>query len=149
MPGRPWSRVWRCRISTRLAVVAATLLLGACTAPRQPASPCAAPLRPAVEVDLSFGRSIDGGGQVSDADWASFLATEVTPRFPDGLSVIEMAGQYHGPSGEVARERSKLVVIVVFDAPAHFEKVRAIVESYRTRFRQHMVLHTERAVCAG
>jgi hypothetical protein len=125
------------------------LLLAACTTAQHQASSCAPPLRPAVEVDLSFGRSIDGGGQVSDTDWASFLATEVTPRFPDGLSVIDVAGQYRGPSGEIARERSKIVVIVVFDAPAHLEKVRAIVDTYKMRFRQHMVLHTEHAVCAG
>ena len=123
------------------------LLLGACASPPLALS-CAAPLKPAVEVDLSFGRNIDGGGQVSDTDWASFLAAEVTPRFPDGLSVIDVAGQYR-LSGEITRERSKLVVVVVFDAPAHVERVRAIVETYKARFHQHMVFHTEHAVCAG
>ena len=85
---------------------------------------------------------------MSDTDWASFLATEVTPRFPDGLSVIDMAGQWRGPSGETSRERSKMLVVIVFDAPAHLSRVQAIVDAYLKRFRQREVLRTERAVCA-
>jgi hypothetical protein len=122
-------------------------LLGGCA--QQQAMSCAAPLKPAVEVDLYFGRNIAGGGEVSDADWASFLATEVTPRFPDGLSVIDMAGQWRGPSGEISRERSKMLVVIVFDPPAHWPKVQAVIDAYLKRFRQREVLRTERAVCAG
>jgi hypothetical protein len=122
-------------------------LLGAC-AQQQPLT-CVAPLKPAVEVDLYFGRAIAGGGEVSDADWASFLATEVTPRFPDGLSGIDMAGQWRGPSGEISRERSKMLVVIVFDAPAHAPKVQALIDAYLKRFRQREVLRTERPLCAG
>jgi Protein of unknown function (DUF3574) len=43
---------------------------------------------------LYFGLSIPGGGTVSDADWRDFLAHEVTPRFPDGLTVNEARGQW-------------------------------------------------------
>ncbi|MBS0546908.1 MAG: DUF3574 domain-containing protein [Proteobacteria bacterium] len=123
------------------------LLLGAC-AP-QPAPSCATPLKPAVEVDLFFGRSIEGGGKVSDAEWADFLAAEVTPRFPNGFTVLDAAGQYREPSGTITREPSKLVVIVVFDAPDFRAKVTALVDVYRKRFRQHDVLRLERPVCAG
>ncbi len=123
-------------------------VLGACAQP-PPGLSCAVPLKPALEVDLSFGRNIDGGGQVSDTDWASFVAREVTPRFPDGLSVIDVAGQYRGPSGEITHERSKMVVVVVFDPPSHVAKVRAIVEAYIRAFRQHAVFHSEHPVCAG
>jgi hypothetical protein len=123
------------------------LLSGGCA--QQQATSCLAPLKPAVEVDLYFGRGLPGGGEVSDADWASFLSTEVTPRFPDGLSVIDMAGQWRGPSGEIARERSKMLVVIVFDAPAHGPKVQAVIDAYLKRFRQREVLRAERAMCAG
>src|SRR5471032_659185 len=139
MPGPRWSRAWRCRISTRL-VLFALFLLGACT-PQQQAPACAAPLKPADEVDLFYGA-------VSDADWASYLAEDVTPRFPGGLTAIDAAGQWRNPSGVISRERSKLLVIVVFDAPAHVPKVQAIIDVYLKRFRQQSVLHTEHAVCA-
>ena len=124
-----------------------SLLLGGCA--QQQAALCIAPLKPAVEVDLYFGRTIAGGGEVSDTDWASFLATEVTPRFPDGLSVVDMAGQWRGPSGEISREPSKMLVVIVFDAPAHAPKVQAVVEAYVKRFHQQAVLHSEHAVCAS
>ena len=140
MPGPRWSRAWRCRISTRL-VLFALLLLGACTQQQQ-ATSCTAPLKPAVEVDLFYGA-------VSDADWASYLAEEVTPRFPDGLTAVDAAGQWRAPSGVISRERSKMLIIVVFDAPAHLPKVQAIIDVYLKRFHQQSVLHTEHAVCAG
>lgn len=120
--------------------------LGACTPPAvqtaAPASPCAPPLRPAVEVDLYFG-------EVSPAEWQAFLDEEVTPRFPEGLSVIDIYGQYRNRQGVIGRERSKLLVIVVFDAPTHAPRVQAIVDSYRQRYKQESVLRVERPVCAG
>jgi len=117
------------------------LLLGAC-APRQQAPACAAPLKPAVEVDLFYGA-------VSDAEWASYLVEDVTPRFPDGLTAIDAAGQWRDPSGVIQRERSKMLILIVFDAPAHLPKVQAIIDAYLKRFNHQAVLHTEHAVCAG
>ncbi len=130
------------------AAVALALLAGGCaTAGGQPA--CTAQLKPAVQVDLYFGRDKPAGGEVGEAEWASFLAEEVTPRFPDGLSVLEVEGQTRVQSGAIVRERTKLLVVVVFDAPAHEARVAGIVAAYNRRFGQHGVFRTERAVCAG
>jgi hypothetical protein len=128
------------------AVVA--VCLGACAQPGAPPV-CMAPLKPALEVDLYFGRDKQGGGEVSEAEWAAFLADTVTPRFPDGLSVLNVEGQAREPSGRIVRERTKLLVIVVFDAPAHRGKVREIVEAYNSRYGQHGVFRSEKPVCAG
>jgi hypothetical protein len=117
------------------------LLVGACAQQLQ-STACPAPLKAAVEVDLYFG-------EISPAQWTAFLDEEVTSRFPDGLSVVDVYGQYRNRQGAVGRERSKLLVIVVFDAPAHAPRVQAIVDSYRRRYSQESVLHVERAVCAG
>lgn len=127
------------------------LVLSACGQPAiQPAtSACIAPLVPALEVNLYFGREKPGGGEVSDAEWASFVAESVTHRFPAGLTVIDARGQHRDPQGRIGSERTKLMVIVVFDAPAHREKVGAIVEGYRARFGQHGVFRVEQPVCAG
>ena len=121
--------------------MALLLLLGAC-APQQQTMTCAAPLKPAVEVDLFYGA-------VGETDWASYLAEEVTPRFPDGLTAVDANGQWRDPSGKISREKSKLLILIVFDAPAHAAKVQAIVDAYLKRFHQQAVLHTEHAVCAG
>ncbi len=113
-----------------------------------PSINCSAPLKPAVEVNLYFGRD-KPGGEVSEAEWAAFVAEVVTPRFPDGLSVINVAGQSRAVANQDGRERTKLLIVVVFDAPAHHEKVREIVEAYNKRFGQHGVFRTEQALCAG
>jgi hypothetical protein len=110
---------------------------------------CAPPLKPAVSVELYFGRAKPGGGEVSDGEWEDFLATAVTPRFPDGLSVIDVVGQYRESSGRIVSERSKRLHIVVFDSPAHQQRIEEIVVLYRQRFRQDAVLRTERSLCAG
>jgi len=128
------------------AVVAVSL--GACAQPGAPAV-CTAPLKPAREIDLYFGRDKQGGGEVSEAEWASFLTDTVTPRFPDGLSVLNVEGQARESSGRIVRERTKLLIVVVFDAPAHQGRVREIVQAYNGRFGQHGVFWSEHPVCAG
>jgi hypothetical protein len=141
MPDRRWSKAWRCLISRKAAALAALLLLGGCVA--QPQTPsCAAPLKPAIEVDLFYGG-------VGDADWAAYLAEEVTPRFPDGLTALNADGQWRSPSGAISRERSKMLIIIVFDAPAHLARVQAVIDAYLKRFHQQAVLRTEHPVCAG
>jgi len=128
---------------------AVAVTLAACAQPTAPLV-CSAPLKPALEIDLYFGRDKQAGGEVSEAEWAQFLAEIVTPRFPDGLSVLNVEGQARDPSGgRIVRERTKLVVVVVFDAPAHRARVREVVEAYNQRFGQHGVFRSEQPVCAG
>src|SRR5579872_2119619 len=49
-----------------------------------------------VDTKLYFGLGlIDRPEQgVSEADWRGFLDREVTPRFPNGLSVLDVYGQW-------------------------------------------------------
>lgn len=105
-------------------------------------------MKPALHVEFYFGRDT-GKGEVSEADWAAFLADEVTPRFPEGLSVIDVQGQYREPSGKITRERSKLLVIVLFDARTQSDKLKHVADIYARRFDQKSVFRVERPVCAG
>lgn len=139
MPIRLWTGA--------LGAVSLALALSACARPMT--SACPAPLQSALEVNLYFGREKPAGGEVSDAEWAAFLAETVTPLFPAGLTVIDARGQHRDPQGRIGSERTKLIVIVVFDAPAHRDKVNTIVEDYRSRFSQHGVFRVEQPVCAG
>jgi len=135
----------------RKTVLAAALLaLSACAppAPQTIAPTCAAPLKPALQIDLYFGLATKDR-EIGDVEWAAFLNEEVTPRFPDGLSVLDVAGQYRIPSGRITRERSKLLVIIVPDAPSHLPKVQAIIDTYKRQFNQLSVLRVERAICAA
>ena len=132
----------------RRAPLLLALALGACAQAGAPPV-CTAPLKPAVAIDLYFGRDKPGGGEVSDAEWGAFVTEVVTSRFPDGLSVFDSSGQYREPTGRIVRERSKRLVVVVFDQPAHKAKVIEIVDAYKQRFGQYSVFRVEQPVCAG
>ena len=96
---------------------------------------------------LYFGRAIPSGGQVSDAEWTAFLDSTVTPAFPQGLTVLDAAGQWRGVSGEVVRERSKLVVLLHARSEKNDAAIATIVGTYRQRFAQEAVLQERQAVC--
>jgi hypothetical protein len=70
----------------------------------------------------------------------------VTPRFPDGLSVLDVTGQFRDSKGGIVREPSKLLVVLVPDASAAAGKVVQIIAAYKKRFRQESVLHAEHPV---
>ena len=137
----------------KLACIALFLALGGCAeqleASRVAVAACRAPLKAGIQVDLYFGRDKEGRGEVSESEWSNFLAEEVTPKFPDGLSVLDVAGQFREPSGRIARERTKLLVVVVFDAPNHLAKIQQVMNAYNARFGQHGVFRVEKPVCAG
>jgi hypothetical protein len=130
------------------ALLLLVLAVGACAQPGAPPV-CTAPLKPAVAVDLYFGRDKPAGGEVTDAEWGAFVTDVVTSRFPDGLSVFDSSGQYREPTGRIVRERSKRLVVIVFDAPAHKAKVIEIVDAYKQRFGQYSVFRVEQPVCAA
>ena len=102
-----------------------------------------------VEYRLFFGRAKAGAEVVSDAAWDRFLAAEVTPRFPDGLTVLDGAGQWRNAEGIVERERSKLLVVIAPPGPGPLGRTAEIAEAYKRGFGQDSVLRVVRAVCAA
>ena len=130
------------------ALLLLALAVGACARPGAPPV-CTAPLKPAVAIDLYFGRDKPAGGEVTDAEWGAFVTEVVTSRFPDGLSVFDSSGQYREPTGRIVRERSKRLVVIVFDSPAHKAKLAEIIDAYKQRFGQYSVFRVEQPVCAG
>jgi Protein of unknown function (DUF3574) len=105
---------------------------------------CAPPQKPMLDVELMLGR-----GKANPARWAQFLAREVTPRFPDGLTVYETAGQWRDPATNViAREKSRVLRIIVAGDTAA-DKIAAVAEAYRQQFRQKSVGIVTHQVCAA
>lgn len=100
------------------------------------------------EAQLFFGRVIPGGGEVSEASWQNFLNDEVTPRFPDGLTVQDATGQWKDKTG-IVREPSKRLTLVLSGGADEGAKLEAIRSAYRARFHQDSVLLTETAICGG
>ncbi len=92
-----------------------------------------------LSIQLLFGRSMPSGQSVTPDAWASFLADSVTPRFPDGLTVLDGNGQWQDPAGRLSREPSTTVLIVVKPAPDLAARLDAVRQEYRTRFHQQSV----------
>jgi len=95
--------------------------------------------------ELYFGTDKPDGGKVTDEDWVKFLETEVTPRFPDGFTVLEGYGQYKDASGRIVREASK--VLVLFYPKKSRETVNPKIEelrvNYKKQFKQESVLRLD------
>lgn len=103
----------------------------------------------AVQTTLYFGLGLKGGGEVDEAEWRHFLADTVSPRFPDGLTVIPAMGQWRDPKtkdAEIVSESTKIVVIVHPQTPAAAQAIVEIRQIYVKRFRQDAVLQTDQPV---
>lgn len=125
-------------------VLASAQLLSACMILPQA---CAPPAESMVTAELLFGRNIGDRLGVSDAAFADFLAREIAPRFPDGLTVLDGRGQWRGERGRIVREPSKLVLLTFRDDSKRRESLSTIVEAYKNRFRQQSVLTALRTSC--
>jgi hypothetical protein len=141
----------RCRRSIIAAGIAgAGLVCGASALSSAPAPSCTAPLQPMQRIELMFGRNVRGHSGPGDRAWTRFLAREVTPRFPDGLTVLEGFGQWRdSASGRLAREPNKLVVIVTAAGAQVDDRIATIVAAYKQRFRQKSVGVVITAACAA
>ena len=125
-------------------VIAASLLLSQTFAASAQSINCTAPQKPMLDVELLLGR-----GSASDARWKQFLAREVTPRFPDGLTVFETTGQWRDPATKaITREKSRVLRIIV-SADIARDKIDALAAAYKTQFAQKSVGIVIRPACVS
>lgn len=89
---------------------------------------------------LYFGRSIPGGGEVTDAQWAAFESEFIIPRFPDGFTVSRAVGHWRGDDGAIVSEQTSILEVAHASNPATDQKLEEIAEAYRQRFHQEAVL---------
>lgn len=124
------------------------LILVACAAPP---SPCPPGTEAATIAEAFFGRSAAGREVVDDAAWARFMDESVTPTFPDGLTVLDGAGQWRGRNGAIARERSKVLIVALPGGTPEQASARLapVSAAYRARFSQESVMVTTRTACVG
>ncbi len=104
---------------------------------------CHAKSKPMERLELLFGSGRKNMNPVSDDDWAAFVAAEITPRFPDGLTMLTGYGQWRDTAGSLVKETSRLLLIwyaPAADAETRIEEIRA---AYRARFGQDSVLRAD------
>ena len=125
------------------------LALLAAPASRADVPPCPAGTEPYSEYRLFFGRNRGGVEVVTDAEWRAFLAEEITPRFPDGLTVVDAAGQWRGASAAIERERAKMLLILAAPGAEGLRRTDEIAEAYKRTFGQESVLRLVASTCAS
>jgi hypothetical protein len=102
----------------------------------------------AIHDSLYFGTA-KPGGVVSSEDWAKFLETTVTPRFPKGLTSSRASGQWLSVDGEIVREDSHVLQLLHPDDATTEKAIRELVEAYKTQFRQEAVMRIRSHTCAS
>jgi hypothetical protein len=84
---------------------------------------------------------------VSETQWRGFLDKEVTPRFPDGLSVVDVYGQWQGAKqSSPERLRSKMLIVDYPDTQENREKVEAIRSAWKKMTGDQSVLRVTQPV---
>src|SRR5579863_4470200 len=96
-----------------------------------------------VDTKLYFGLGLadhpDNG--VSEAQWRDFLDKEVTPRFPAGLSVLDVYGQWQGKNQSTPeRLRSKMLIIDYPNTQDNRDKIEAIRAAWKQRTGDQSVM---------
>lgn len=129
-------------VAVRAAFVAIFLVL----APVASADQHPWPEAPVIQTQLYFGlRTADGEG-VSEQAWTRFLAEIVTPRFPDGLTVLNAYGQSRRGApqpDDMLAETTKLLIIVHPNTAEAQVAIGEIKAGYSERFRQNGVFHVD------
>ncbi|MEV0524564.1 DUF3574 domain-containing protein [Streptomyces sp. NPDC050439] len=94
------------------------------------------------ETRLLFGTERpDGGPDVTDKQFMRFIDDEVTPSFPDGLTVQDGRGQWRDSNGKIERERSYELILLYPTSQAHQRDglIEEIREDYVKEYAQDSV----------
>ncbi|WP_329351403.1 DUF3574 domain-containing protein [Streptomyces sp. NBC_01261] len=101
---------------------------------------------PYVETQLFFGTERpDGGPAVTDRQFMAFVDKEVTPDFPNGLTVQNGRGQWRDANGTIEKERSYELILLypVTAAGANDRKIEEVRRAYEKAFGQEAVARVD------
>jgi hypothetical protein len=99
--------------------------------------------------ELLFGLSRSDGPDITEEEFQSFVDLQVTPRFPEGLTLLAGNGQFQDSTGNIVQEGSKLLILLYpfsKDRSALVDEVRA---EYKTTFQQESVLRVDEHSCVS
>jgi hypothetical protein len=104
-----------------------------------------------VRTELFFGSQKPDGSEVTDSEFQKFLNDEVTPRFPEGLTLLTGNGQFKNSQGIIVKENSKLLILLYpidreSKSSSNIEQIR---RTYKTVFQQESVLRTDNRSCVS
>jgi hypothetical protein len=94
--------------------------------------------------ELFFGTA-KPDGVVTDEEFMKFVDRVITPRFPDGLTLLEADGQFRGDDNVIIKEKSFVLILLypVEDFRESSRKINTIRRLYREQFDQQSVLRAD------
>ncbi|MGR4882928.1 DUF3574 domain-containing protein [Streptomyces sp. LARHCF249] len=98
--------------------------------------------QPYQETRLYFGTErTDGHSPVGEQEFMRFLDREITPAFPEGLTVHDGYGQWRGQDGKAVRESSYEVVLLYPEKEAgeRSGRIERIRRAYEDQYQQDSV----------
>jgi hypothetical protein len=98
-----------------------------------------------VRTELFFGVDRLDGPVITEEEWNRFLDEEITPRFPDGLTLLTGIGQFRNSNGKIVQERSKFLILL-YPLPtwkSSDEKIEEIRAAYKRIFKQQSVMRVD------
>jgi hypothetical protein len=98
---------------------------------------------------LFLGRRTEGAVAVTDADLRRFVDRQITPRFPDGLTVLDGGRQWQGAENTLIREAAKVVLIVLPAKGDAVSRIEAVRGAYKTQFHQDTAMLVTQAACVS
>jgi hypothetical protein len=111
---------------------------------------CRGVQKPQQVAELMFGFKVGDRVAVNEYEWSRFLDREITPRFPNGLTVFAAASQWRDQaSNKIVREPSRIVLIVLPGEAEDLVRLDEVVRAYKTRFKQQSVGIILRAACVS
>lgn len=99
--------------------------------------------------ELLFGLSRSNAPDITEEEFQGFIDLQVTPRFPEGLTLLAGNGQFKDSAGNIIQEGSKLLILLYpfsKDRSALVDEVRA---EYKSAFQQESVLRIDEHSCVS
>ncbi len=139
------------KILNKFFLVALVLLLFASAlSDAKAASSCLRGAKTMSKVELYFGLDIPGGEQVEPLAWNKFIDEQVTPRFPDGLTIDEVSGQWQdAKTGKIIKEPSRILTLLYKSSQESEQAIEEIRAAYKLQFQQDSVMRLDETNCVS
>jgi hypothetical protein len=104
-----------------------------------------------IRTELLFGLQKSDGSEVSNSEFQMFLDREITPRFPDGLTLITGQGQFRNSQNIIIKEKSRLLILLhpIERETSSNRSIEIIREAYKNDFKQESVVRSDNRSCVS
>lgn len=99
--------------------------------------------------EVYFNRAPGGRLGVSEAAFRRFVADELTPRFPQGLTVLDGGPQWRGKANQALHDAAKVALIALPGDRDPSSQLEAVRGAYHSRFQLDSTVKIGDPVCAA